>query len=690
MKKTISTLIYFLIKSIPVLLFVFSSLPIHSQESLNCTKIGEWANGPCYTVEANDNYAFINNGDYLEILDVSDSSNFVLVTKYLSRGFIYDIKIRDNLVYLAIDGIGLSIVNVADINNPVEEGFLQLYGYYPKIELNSERLYYSSYDLFIIDISNPKIPQTIKKYNVDWHHSKINIKDDYLYIAAEWSGYRIFDISYPDSLKEIYNVDGIYSEDIDIKDNYACLAIKDSIVILDISTPSDPVRIGAIALKYISTCRFYNNMIIASGYQVYSIDISDPSKPELLYNYNFHNYTRDLCLLDNKIYIANESNGFYLCKINNEGNLSLYSKYITSGYSSSIAKKDNIVYISQVYGNMQLIDVSNLNSPKFIKSLSTNNGAMSSLKIKGNYLFCDDNGLKVYDISDAANPIEISYLQVADPYKFKIIGNTLYSASYNKGLFLIDISDLNNLRIISNLGISGISYDVDIKDNLAYVANENGLHIIDITDPENPFEVKYFDEQTGLHAVKIVGEYAYIGNGYNGIRILDISNIDSISVVKYINTKRGHSLHINDNIAYVSSGYNGLRIFNITEIDNPVEIGYYDTPGEVRDLVLSDGHIFLADGNSGMSIIDFDICSTLKINSTQKNISCYGQCDGNIQISNIDNALSPILYSWNTGQTGSSISGLCEGTYIVTVTDNNNCEVIDSFYITEPDSLYIK
>ena len=39
MKKTISTIIYFLKKSIPVLLFVFSSAPIRSQDNLNCTKI---------------------------------------------------------------------------------------------------------------------------------------------------------------------------------------------------------------------------------------------------------------------------------------------------------------------------------------------------------------------------------------------------------------------------------------------------------------------------------------------------------------------------------------------------------------------------------------------------------------------------------------------------------------------------
>jgi len=690
MKKTISTIIYFLIKSIPVLLFVFSSATIRSQDSLNCTKIGEWTNGPCFTVEANDNYAFINDGDYLEILDVSDSSNFVLITKYLSRGFIYDIKIRDTLVYLAINGIGLSVVNVADINNPVEEGFLQLYGYFPKIEINSERLYYSSYDLFIIDISNPKSLRLIKKYNTDWTFSKINIKDDYLYIAAGWSGFKIFDISYPDTLNEIYTLDNIYGYDIDIKDSYACFVTGDSIMILDISTPSDPVQISAITLKYISTCRFYKNMIIAAGYHLYSVDISDPAKPELLYNYYLHSYTRDLCLLENRIYTANESNGFYLCKINNEGKFSLFGKQFTSGLSVSVAVKDNIAYLSQGYNGLQIIDISNLSTPVYLKSLDLPK-QVKSIKVIGDYLFCSYSGLKIYDISDPKNPVEVSYLDIGVPtFKFKIVENTLYLASGKNGVTLIDISDIYNLTKISEIDTPGFTIGVDVKENRAYAADNDGLHIIDITDPENPFEIKYFDGQKKLKSVKIIENYAYIGSTNYGLRILDISNIDSISVVKYTNTGRGHSLFIKDSIAYVSAGFNGLIIFNITDIANPVEIGYYDTPGRVNDLVLSDNHIFLADYDSGMSIIDFDICATLNINYKLQDISCNGQCDGNIRITGIENATNPIQYNWNTGQTGSYIEGLCQGTYVVTITDNNNCEITDSFYITEPDSLYIK
>ncbi len=678
---------YSLLNFALILLFFFTYTSIWSQDSLNCTKIGQWAEGPCYTVEANENYTFVNNGSYLDILDTSDSTNFILISRYLSRGFIYDIKIKDTLVFLAINGIGLSIINISDINNPQEIGFLKLYGYYPKIELFQDKLYYSTYSLYLIDISDPKSPLLQKKYNTGWSHNNLKIRDNYLYIACGWRGFKIFDISYPDSLIEVYHNDNIYGYDVDLKNNYACLATGDSITILDISSPSEPITIGKIQSNTISTCRFYKDMIICGGYRLYSIDISDPSQLKHLYNFNLGVLSQDIFLKDNKIYVSDGSNGFILCSVNNEGRFSLYGTNNTSGYSMGIAVKDNIAYITQYNEGIKLIDISDLTSPKYLKSI--NEGSIvETIKIRDNYLFCSDSGLKIYDISDAKNPIEINYLDVnTRSYKFEVIGNTVYLASGKNGLTIIDISDLNNLTIISEINISGTTFGVDIKNNTAYIANNDGMHIFDISDPANPVEVKYYNGQKHIREIKVLENYVFIGSSSYGVKILDISNLDSISTIRYTNTGRGYSIIIEDSLAYVAAGNKGIIIFNITDIANPVKVGSYNTSGEVYDLALYDGHIFLADYNSGMTIIDFDICSALYINSLQQDISCYNQCDGSIQITGVENSVGTIRYLWSTGQTGSSIDGLCEGTYIVTITDDNECEIIDSFYISEPPEL---
>jgi hypothetical protein len=54
------------------------------------------------------------------------------------------------------------------------------------------------------------------------------------------------------------------------------------------------------------------------------------------------------------------------------------------------------------------------------------------------------------------------------------------------------------------------------------------------------------------------------------------------------------------------------------------------------------------------------------------NPTCPGICDGTATV-DVTGGAAPYTYSWNNGQMTRSISGLCAGTYTVTVRDANNC-----------------
>ncbi len=67
------------------------------------------------------------------------------------------------------------------------------------------------------------------------------------------------------------------------------------------------------------------------------------------------------------------------------------------------------------------------------------------------------------------------------------------------------------------------------------------------------------------------------------------------------------------------------------------------------------------------------------------NISCYGKTDGSIKL--IPQSIPPYTYLWNDGNTSSERTGLGEGTYKVTITNGDGCVYVNTFTITEPDSL---
>jgi hypothetical protein len=73
-----------------------------------------------------------------------------------------------------------------------------------------------------------------------------------------------------------------------------------------------------------------------------------------------------------------------------------------------------------------------------------------------------------------------------------------------------------------------------------------------------------------------------------------------------------------------------------------------------------------------------------------QNMSCHNICDGSITVT--ESALCtplPFTCSWSTGDTGRVLTGLCAGTYSVTLTDPNNQTITYSASIVNPDSVSI-
>ena len=67
-------------------------------------------------------------------------------------------------------------------------------------------------------------------------------------------------------------------------------------------------------------------------------------------------------------------------------------------------------------------------------------------------------------------------------------------------------------------------------------------------------------------------------------------------------------------------------------------------------------------------------------------ISCNGNNDGSIDLS-VSGGVMPYVYQWSNFATTEDISSLFAGTYTVTVTDTNNCNVTNSFVLTQPQLL---
>ncbi len=55
--------------------------------------------------------------------------------------------------------------------------------------------------------------------------------------------------------------------------------------------------------------------------------------------------------------------------------------------------------------------------------------------------------------------------------------------------------------------------------------------------------------------------------------------------------------------AYVADWYEGLRIIGVADLASPSEVGFYDTPGSAWGVAAAADYAYVADGNRGLVIL---------------------------------------------------------------------------------------
>ena len=108
---------------------------------------------------------------------------------------------------------------------------------------------------------------------------------------------------------------------------------------------------------------------------------------------------------------------------------------------------------------------------------------------------------------------------------------------------------------------------------------------------------------------------------------------------------------------------------------------------QVNGLTAGTWTLNITDNNGCTLNTSFDIDPTPLLVTDNSNTVvnpplCNGSNDGTITYA-AEGGTSPYAYFWNTGNTGTQLTGLDAGTYTVSVTDTNGCELTDSFVLQD-------
>lgn len=126
---------------------------------------------------------------------------------------------------------------------------------------------------------------------------------------------------------------------------------------------------------------------------------------------------------------------------------------------------------------------------------------------------------------------------------------------------------------------------------------------------------------------------------------------------------------------------------------------FNDTIANVTGLAAGSYHVDIIDGNNCIVGQNITLTEPALLSDTivaasyvGGNVSCYGATDGSIAIT-VSGGATPFTYSW-TGPNGftsgsANLSGLAAGSYIVAVTDANQCVKMDTMVLVSPAQLTV-
>lgn len=85
-------------------------------------------------------------------------------------------------------------------------------------------------------------------------------------------------------------------------------------------------------------------------------------------------------------------------------------------------------------------------------------------------------------------------------------------------------------------------------------------------------------------------------------------------------------------------------------------------------------------------VVHINAIPELSLTGKVKNVSCFGDDDGAIDIT-VSGGTPPYSYSWSNGANTEDIDGLTAGIYTVKVEDDNGCKLTHTFVVRQPDKL---
>lgn len=263
---------------------------------------------------------------------------------------------------------------------------------------------------------------------------------------------------------------------------------------------------------------------------------------------------------------------------------------------------------------------------------------------------------------------------------------TAFANGLTAGTYNVTVTDNNACIFITPVTINQPTALTAVTSSTNTLCNggNTGTATINVSGGVNPYSYLWSDGQTSIVASGLTA------NTYN-VTVTD-SNACTFSTSITVNQETTLTTSVTSTDVLCNGGNTGTATVNANGGVTPYSYLWSDgqTTAVASGLTTGTYNVIVTDSNACTitSSVTVNEPAILTASTSGTDVLCNGENSGTATVI-ANGGMAPYTYLWNNGQTISTATGLSEGIYTVTITDNNGCILTTSETIVQPDTITV-
>ena len=419
-----------------------------------------------------------------------------------------------------------------------------------------------------------------------------------------------------------------------------------------------------------------------AGLQI--MDCRNPLAPVKVSEIATASFAQEVCMRGHFAYVAVWDAGLEIFDVANPTNIVRVGGCDTPGLASGVHVVGQRAYISDSQGGLACVDVVDPANPRWISSTATTDIAQG-VRVSTNYAYvaATGGGLEIYNVTNPLGMWRVSQLDTpGSAESVTLSGGRAYIADYDQGVRIVNVSNPAAPQLLGSFKTTNDTFQVQPVNSLTHLA-EGFAHVesLNISNPAAPAVVLQSIGGSRVHGLQVIGKHAFIADRDLGFIVSELLGLpplppqiveSSASLTNIIGTrlvlsvasqgtpplsfqwfKNGSPMIANTNIlgvdqphfqiptttttnagnysVVVSSPYgsttSAVTTVTMKTYGSPVARGSFNTPGSGLATVVQGSLAFIADGASGLRILDVnDPDAPVQVSSYAPTGIVYGVC----------------------------------------------------------------